>query len=451
MSLKDIFSKIPSRVLGLLVLLGATVLAGYLFFKISDPASYFISATLFFVGVVFSYNIAATAGFDAALAHFREVVIGSTNIGLVSIKRLSDSPPEEFATKTKSSLRFMGIAGDKFLREALESGDFFRRNKNPQLVKIMLMDPFSDDIERLSGDKKQQEKNREKIISTIKTLSDLRDKGFSFDVRLYPKKPPLRLLIVDDCVTALSVYSTDSTGWKNAQLIFEGRNNEDSLAPYFVETFDDLWERGINFNLDQRARALSAIIKSTKPNEEVKLGMVHGRFQPFHHEHFEYVLHGISRSEKCLIGITQPNIKEVIDCEVLPHRGTAEGNPYTFEERKRMITLSLEKMGIPQERYEIIPFEIDNPEKSLPSLKKLHTTPINHFMRIFGEWELHKKKILEDHQMKVSVFETPHSDYMTKNVTGTLVRELISSKRNWADLVPWGTKKVINARLTIRG
>jgi len=438
-------SKLPTKIIALLVLLTAITVAAYAFLTISDPVSYFISSAFFFIGIIVSYNIAATAGFDAALTHFREVIIGSTHIGLTSIKKLSDTPPEKLAKKTKSSFRFLGISGEKFLKDTLEKVEFFRRNKNPKLVKIMLMDPFSDEIDRLSISKKSQTENRNKIISTIATLHKLRNDGYHFEIRLYPKKPPLRLLIIDDNTTALSVYEADSSGWKNAQLLFEGKDNDDSLAPYFVETFDDLWERGLNISLDQRSMALSPYTTSSNFVKKAKLGMVHGRFQPFHHEHFEYVLHGISNSEKCLIGITQPNIKCVSECEILPHRGTTEGNPFTFEDRKRMISLSLERWGITNEQYEIIPFEIDKPDVALPALKSLYTEEITHFMRIFSEWEIHKKTLLERHGMKVVAFESLLSDFMIKNVTGTLVRELVSSKRNWKDFVPFGTKQVIDA------
>ncbi|QLC72632.1 hypothetical protein LPB260_17865 [Pseudomonas sp. LPB0260] len=439
--------RIPDKIIALLVLLAGITIAAYAFFSISDPVSYFISASFFFIGIVVSYSIASTAGFDAALMHFKEVIIGSTNIGLTSIKKLSETPPEELSKRTKSSFKFLGIAGEKFLRETLEKVDFFRRNKNPDLVKIMLMDPFSDDLERLSSNKKLQTEYRNKIIATIATLAKLREDGYHFEVRLYPKKPPLRLLIIDDCVTALSVYEADSSGWKNAQLIFDGKNNDDSLAPYFVETFDDLWERGININLDQRSKALSPYLNGAKSNNRDKIGMVHGRFQPFHHEHFEYVLHGVANSELCLIGITQPNINCVSECEILPHRGTPEGNPFTFEDRKRMITLSLERWGVPPERYQIIPFEIDNPEVAIPYLKQDYTGDIVHYIRLFSKWELYKKELLEQAGMKVIAFQPLHSDFMIKNATGTLVRELVSSKRNWKDFVPFGTKQVINAAM----
>jgi nicotinamide mononucleotide adenylyltransferase len=390
-----------------------------------------------------SFYLSKTAGFDGALTHFREVIIGSISIGLTSIKKLADTPPELIARRTNSSLEFMGIAGEKFLKDSLKSGDFFQRNKNPGSVRLMLMDPFSDDIARLSRDRSQQLEYRRKIVQTIIELSELRTEGFEFTVRLYPKVPPLRLLISDSSITALSVYAPDTNGWKNAQLVFNTKDCPDSLAPYFSELFDDLWERGLNFNLDQRALALKALLHDTTDVTKIDLGMVHGRFQPFHHEHLEYVLHGISRSKKCIIAITQPNIKQIAECDMLPHRGTPEGNPYSFDERRDMIKLSLENLGISPDAYVIEPFDVDHAKISIDSLVASHGKPVQ-FIKIFSEWELHKKQLFENAGLEIVVVRGHASQITRKNVTGTLVRELVHSDRNWRDFVPAGTHAVLS-------
>ncbi|WP_095191743.1 hypothetical protein [Pseudomonas sp. Irchel 3E19] len=444
------FLKTPGPLWGAVVFSLFFVVAASIFFKVSDLAAYWVSTCLFFVGVILSFVFARTAGFDGALSHFREVIIGSTSIGLISIKKLSDNPPEVIALKTKTSMQFMGIAGEKFLRVALESGVFFRTNTNAQAVRIMLMDPFSDDMARLSMGGNGQGANRSKIISTIKLLYELQVKGYKFEVRLYPKTPPLRLLISDNTVTAMSVYSPDTNGWRNAQLIFDAKDCPDSLAPYFCELFNDLWERGLNFNLSQRANALKSFAQKQDDACLVDVGMVHGRFQPFHHEHFEYVLYGLSKSKKCLIGITQPDIGKITGCDLLPHRGTSEGNPFTFEERADMIRLSLIDWGISEDRFEILKFDVDQSDDAIATLRQKHNEVVQ-FVRLFSEWELYKKKIFESAGMKVEIVRSEASQFSTKNVTGTLVRELIESDRNWRDFVPLGTKLVVSSRAKLRG
>lgn len=439
------YLSLPGEVLGPVVFSVFFVAAVYTLFVVSDGASYWASAALFVIGSLMSYHVSRIAGFDSALSHFREVIVGSLSIGLTSIKKLSDTPPETIAGQTKNSLEFIGIAGEKFLKKSMESGDFFRKNKNTHNVRLVIMDPFCDDIVSLSVHKNQQNEYRRKIISTIVDLSEMRNKGYKFEVRLYPKVPPLRLMISDSSVTALSVYTSDTNGWKNAQLIFDTKNCPDSLAPYFLDLFDDLWERGLNFNLSLRAEALCRLLPGSDQSKVVELGMVHGRFQPFHHEHFEYILHGITHSKKCIIGITQPNIQAISECNILPHRGKPEGNPFSFEERRDMIRISLDDLGIDPNRYMIVPFDVDDADNSVPVLIKSigGVNPVQ-FVKVFSDWELHKKGIFEKIGLEVVVIRGEANQYSPKNVTGTLVRELISANRNWRDFVPTGTKEVVS-------
>lgn len=443
---------LPGAVLGPLVFVVFVIVSIYVQFNISDAASYWTSAVIFVIGTLMSYNISRTAGFDGALSHFREVIMGSISIGLKSIKKLSDTPPEIIATQTKNSLEFIGIAGDKFLRNSMVTSEFFRKNKDRDKVRLILMDPFSDDIVRLSIKKNQQIEYRNKIISTIVDLDKMRSEGFNFSVRLYPKVPPLRLMISDSAITTLSVYTLDTNGWKNAQLIFDTKDCPDSLAPHFFDLFDDLWERGLGFNLTLRAAALKGLLSIDSQQDTVELGMVHGRFQPFHHEHLEYVLHGITHSKKCLIGITQPDIKAISECEILPHRGKPEGNPYSFQKRKDMIRISLDDLGIDPKSYEIISFDIDHPDTSFPALvNSCNGRKAVHFLKVFSDWELYKKQKFEEFGFEVKVIRVDANEYSIKNVTGTLVRELILSKRNWQDFVPVGTKKVLSIQPDERG
>jgi len=441
--LRSYFS-LPGAVLTPIIWTGVFLVFAYILFSATNSVSYWTSAGLFVLGIVMSYHISRNAGFDGALSHFREIIVGSIHVGLISIKKLSDTPPEKIAAEAKSSLQFVGIAGEKFLTKSMQNSDFLKTNKNSSDVRIMLMDPFSEDISRLTKDQAQQKKYIHKIISTIVELSVLSEKGYKFEVRLYPKLPPLRLLICDKTKTAISTYALDTTGWKNAQLIFDAKDSPDSFAPHFLELFDDIWERGVSFNLILRSKALRALVEK-EPMPVVDLGMVHGRFQPFHHEHLEYILHGINHSKKCLIGITQPDLKSISECKLLPHRGKPEGNPFTFKERSDMIKLSLMTIGIPNEKYEIFPFDIDKHEESIPDIISKRGVPTQ-FIKLFSDWEFHKMEIFQQYCLKITIVRDELNEYSHKNVSGTLVRELISSNRNWYDFVPVGTRQVINRK-----
>ena len=65
-------------------------------------------------------------------------------------------------------------------------------------------------------------------------------------------------------------------------------------------------------------------------------------------------------------------------------------------------------------------------------------------MKIFSEWEKFKMQKLIELGFKVVTIHEHDKEQAVKNVTGTLVRELIYSNRNWKDYVPYGTEIIIN-------
>lgn len=439
---KKIFDKYSS-ILPWLIITITLVGVVYLLWGSGGTTSYWMSAALFVVGSLLAVQSSTTGNVNSLLSNFKEVIIGSVNIGLKSIQQIEDNPPAKIAAKTHTRFQFIGVAGSKFLEDTLKKGDFYRTNNKSSNVQIMLMDPFSDDLKKLSKKKGADIALREKIIDSILFLDSLREEGYKFNLRLYPKLPPLRLMICDGSIATLSVYTADSSGWKNAQLIFDTFDTPDSLAPHFESLYVDLWSRGITINLEIRAKALIALLG--KFEDQYEIGMVHGRFQPFHHEHLEYILWGITKAKKCYIAITQPDINNLSETIGAPHRAKKEGNPFTFDERKRMIELTLNRLGIKNERYEIIPFNIDKIEDSLNTLKdKLGGQLPIQFVKVFSEWEEHKKNIFNNLGIEVIEINESHKEYATKNVTGTLVRELIFSQRNWKDYVPYGTQMVVN-------
>lgn len=432
------YSKVLPGIIFTITIAGTVIMI----WGVTGETSYWVTAIFFVVGSLLSVQSATTGNVNALLSNFKEVIIGSINIGLKSIQQLEDNPPEKIAANTRGRFQFIGVAGSKFLEDTMRKGDFFRTNSNPSYVQIILMDPFSDEIKKLSKKKGADLINRKKIIESIIFLEGLREEGYKFELRLYPKLPPLRLMICDRSIAALSVYTTDSNGWKNAQLIFDTIDTPDSLAPHFESLYNDLWSKAITFNLEVRGQALRALIDSSSgPNT---IGMVHGRFQPFHHEHLEYVLWGIAKSNKCFIAITQPDIHNLSDTKGASHRAKSEGNPFTFEERKRMVELSLVRLGILSNRYEIIKFDLDNMEKSFEDLKVINSGDLpTQFVKVFSDWEEYKKGKFIDLGLDVVEICEAHKEYASKNVTGTLVRELIFSKRNWKDYVPFGTQMVV--------
>jgi cytidyltransferase-like protein len=58
------------------------------------------------------------------------------------------------------------------------------------------------------------------------------------------------------------------------------------------------------------------------------IGCIHGRFQPFHNGHFEYLKAAYERSERLIVGITQYD-QAVYDQGSPAHRLNVADNPFT--------------------------------------------------------------------------------------------------------------------------
>jgi cytidyltransferase-like protein len=65
--------------------------------------------------------------------------------------------------------------------------------------------------------------------------------------------------------------------------------------------------------------------------------MIHGRFQPFHNGHFEYLQGAAAQSDEVWVGITNPDPTRVKPEPSDPVRHLPESNPYTYAERLLMV------------------------------------------------------------------------------------------------------------------
>ena len=59
-------------------------------------------------------------------------------------------------------------------------------------------------------------------------------------------------------------------------------------------------------------------------------GMVHGRFQPFHNGHLEYLRGAAGRSDEVFVGITNPDPLRVRPEPSDPLRHLPESNPWSY-------------------------------------------------------------------------------------------------------------------------
>lgn len=161
----------------------------------------------------------------------------------------------------------------------------------------------------------------------------------------------------------------------------------------------------------------------------VSMGCVHGRFQPPHLEHLEYMEEALNRCELLIVGITQPDTQRLDVCEVDPHRAIPAENPLTYDERCECIREMLLARGVNSSRFSFMPFRIDKSDE----LAKALSTDVVCYTTIRDSWNLEKIQILEKLGYRVEVLWDKRDQ---AGITGTEIRLLIRlGDASWKQLV----------------
>lgn len=169
----------------------------------------------------------------------------------------------------------------------------------------------------------------------------------------------------------------------------------------------------------------------------VPIGVIHGRFQPLHIGHMEYLLAGKERCEFLLIGITNPDPTLTAQHPANPVRSVPSSNPFTYYERLTMIRESLLEIGIARNEFDIVPFPINHPE----ILEYYVPMNARFFVTVYDDWGRAKLEVLRSRGLDVKVmWERSTSDRLT---TGTEVRKLIVTGDKWQHLVPSAVARII--------
>ena len=151
-------------------------------------------------------------------------------------------------------------------------------------------------------------------------------------------------------------------------------------------------------------------------------GLLIGRFQPFHLGHLDAVLFGLSRTENLFICIGSSN------------KSNERRNPFSAEERREMIISSIEPSMADRLKIFDIP-DVGDHEKWTFEIDKI----VPKYDIIFTNDEF-TKTLFEKREMNV----VPVVLKDREKFSGTNIRELIVDDKNWQDLVPRGTKKVLD-------
>jgi nicotinamide-nucleotide adenylyltransferase len=160
--------------------------------------------------------------------------------------------------------------------------------------------------------------------------------------------------------------------------------------------------------------------------------MIHGRFQPFHNGHLEYMLGAAARCEELWVGITNPDPTRIREEPSDPLRHLPESNPWTYAERLLMVKETARDEGLD---VHVIPFPVNEPD-----LWPAYVPDgVTQYLRLFSEWGGTKLDRLRAAGYEVVILDAG----VKKGVSGADVREAIRAGDDWEGLVPQGVARVI--------
>ena len=166
-------------------------------------------------------------------------------------------------------------------------------------------------------------------------------------------------------------------------------------------------------------------------------GMIHGRFQPFHNGHLEYLLGAAARADEVFVGITNPDPSRVKPEPADPLRHLPESNPWTYTERLLMVKAAVRDAGLELDRVHAIPFPVNDPELWVAYVPD----GVTQYIRLFSEWGGAKIERMRDAGYEVVVLD----EGAEKHVSGADVRVALRDGGDWESLVPADVADVIRS------
>ena len=167
----------------------------------------------------------------------------------------------------------------------------------------------------------------------------------------------------------------------------------------------------------------------------MRRGMIHGRFQPFHNGHLEYMRGAAAQCDELFVGITNPDPARIRPEAADPSRHLPESNPWTYAERLLMVKAAARDLGLSLERVHVIPFPVNEPEL-WPAYVPAGVTQ---FIRLFSDWGGEKLERLRAAGHEVVVLD----EGAEKELSGSEVREALRDDGDWEAMVPPGVAAVI--------
>jgi nicotinamide-nucleotide adenylyltransferase len=163
--------------------------------------------------------------------------------------------------------------------------------------------------------------------------------------------------------------------------------------------------------------------------------MIHGRFQPFHNGHLEYMRGAAERCDELFVGITNPDPTRIKPEAADPARHLPESNPWSYAERLLMVKAAAQDLGLDLARLHVIPFPVNEPELWSAYVP----ADVTQFLRLFSNWGGEKLDRLRAAGYEVVVLD----EGAAKELSGADVRAALRAGGDWESLVPPGVARVL--------
>ena len=164
-------------------------------------------------------------------------------------------------------------------------------------------------------------------------------------------------------------------------------------------------------------------------------GMIHGRFQPFHYGHLEYLRGAAERSDEVWIGITNPDPARIRPEASDPLRHLPESNPFSYAERLLMVKAAAADLGLDPVAVHVIPFPVNEPELWSAYVPQ----GVTQYLRLFSAWGGTKLERLREAGYEVVILD----EGAEKELSGADVRSAMREGGDWESLVPPGVASVV--------
>jgi len=163
--------------------------------------------------------------------------------------------------------------------------------------------------------------------------------------------------------------------------------------------------------------------------------MIHGRFQPFHNGHLEYLRGAAERSDEVWVGITNPDPARIKPEASDPVRHLPESNPFSYAERLLMVKAAAADLGLEPAALHVIPFPVNEPELWAAYVPE----GVTQYLRLFSTWGGTKLERLREAGYEVVILD----EGAEKELSGIEVRDALRVGGDWERLVPAGVARVL--------